>query len=221
METRVTVGDTLSEVFSLYRAHAAVLLPLAFWVYLAVAIVAGIGESPALILAAIVVGGIAGALYQGAVVGLVRDAREGRDEASMGGLVETALGYVLPLLAIGVLAGIAIGVGFVLLIIPGLYLMTIWAVLAPVIVVEDSDVLAAFGRSRRLVRGNFWPVLGALFVAFAIAGIGSVVLIEVAGAIAGGPLLRIVFSAIASTVTAPITGLVAGVLYYRLLAVDR
>ena len=221
MEGRVTVGDTLGEVFSLYRAHAAVLLPLAFWVYLAVAIVSGIGDGPGLLLAAVLVGAIAGALYQGAVVGLVRDARSGRADASMGGLVETALAYVLPLLAIGILSGVAIAIGFVLLFVPGVYLLTVWAVLAPVIVVEDSGVFAAFGRSRSLVKGNFWPVLGALLVAFLIAAIGSLVLVELANAIAGGPLLRIVFSAIASTVTAPITGLVAGVLYYRLLAVAR
>ena len=39
----------------------------------------------------------------------------------------------------------------VLLIVPGLILLTIWAVIAPVIVVERSGVIDAFRRSRELV----------------------------------------------------------------------
>ncbi|HYC80927.1 MAG TPA: hypothetical protein VEB65_04015, partial [Solirubrobacterales bacterium] len=42
-------------------------------------------------------------------------------------------------------------------------------------------------------------------------------LLSIAAAIADGPILRIVLGLLASSVTAPIGGLVAGVLYYRLL----
>ena len=41
----------------------------------------------------------------------------------------------------GILAGIAIGIGFVLLIVPGLFLLTIWALVAPVIVIERKGVM--------------------------------------------------------------------------------
>jgi hypothetical protein len=86
-------------------------------------------------------------------------------------------------------------------------------------VIEKSGVIAAFGRSRELVRGNGWPVFGAILVAALIAVIGSLVFAAIAAGIADGPLLRIVFSALASTVTAPIGALVAAVIYYRLLAI--
>ncbi len=89
--------------------------------------------------------------------------------------------------------------------------------IAPVIVVERSGVIDAFGRSRELVRGNGWPVFGVIIVAFLIAGVANAILSAIAGAIADGVILHIVFSALASTVTAPITALVAAVLYYRLL----
>jgi hypothetical protein len=221
MRGRLSVGDTLGEVFDLYRAHAGVLLPIAFWLFLAVAIIEGVigdGEGVAVgVLLSLVVG----VLYQGIVVNLVRDVHEGRREFSMRGLVDQALPFLPRLIAAGILAGIATAVGFFLLVAPGLYLVTIWVALAPVIVIEDKGVFDAFGRSRELVRGNGWPVFGALVVAIVIAAAATLVLAALAQSLAGGPLLEIVFGAIAVTATAPIDALIAGVLYYRLLGIER
>jgi phosphate/sulfate permease len=36
-------------------------------------------------------------------------------------------------------------------------------------VVEGAGVIEAFGRSRDLVRGNGWPVFGAIVIAYLIA----------------------------------------------------
>jgi hypothetical protein len=221
MRGKLSVGDTLSEVFSIYGSQAGVLLPLAFWIFLAVAIVDGVtGQNLALLPLVLLVSTIAGTLYQGTVVTLVRDVQDGRRDYSMGELVNAALPFLLPLIAVGILSGIAIAIGFALLIVPGLFLITIWAVLAPAIVIEGRGVFESFGRSRELVRGNGWPVLGALLVAFVIAAVGGLILTGIAEGIADGPLLRIVFSAIAATFTAPIGALVAGVLYFRLLAIE-
>ena len=58
------------------------------------------------------------------------------------------------LIVFAILSGIAVGIGFILLIIPGLYLMTIWSVGAPAIVAERRGALEAFGRSHDLVRAT-------------------------------------------------------------------
>jgi len=221
MNKKIDVGGTLSEVFSIYGANAGVLLPVAFWLFLVVAILNGIaGSSLILILLASVVGIAAGTLYQGTVVNLVRDVQDGQRDFSAGELLSSATPFIAPLIGAGILAGIAIGIGLFLLIVPGLFLLTIWAVIAPVIVVEKSPVMAAFGRSRELVKGNGWPVFGAIVVAFVIVIVGGLVFGAIAAGIADGPLLRIVFSALASTITAPISALVAAVLYYRLRGVE-
>ena len=218
MQRELSVGDTLSEVFSTYGAHAGVLLPVAFWLFLAVAIVDGlVGSDLALFPLVIVVSTVAATLYQGMVVGLVREVKDGRRDSSVGELLGYAAPVLLPLIGAGILSGLGIGIGFVLLIVPGLYLLTIWAVIAPVIVIERSGVFEAFGRSRVLVRGNGWPVFWVIVVAFLISLIGGLIFGAIAAGIADGPLVRIVFSALASTITAPIGGLVAAVLYYRLL----
>lgn len=222
MQRQLSVGDTLNEVFSIYGARAGVLLPVAFWIFLLVAVVDGlVGTDLALFPLVIVVSTVAATLYQGMVVGLVRDVEESRREPSFGDLLGYATPVLLPLIGAGILSGIGIGVGILALVVPGLFLLTIWAVIAPVIVIERSGVLDSFGRSRELVRGNGWPVFWVIIVAFLISAIGGLIFGAIANSVADGPLVRIVFSALASTITAPINALVAGVLYYRLLALSN
>jgi hypothetical protein len=222
MRTDLDVGGTLREVFETYRDQAGVLLPVAFWLFLIVAIVNGlVGDNLALFPVTIVVSTIVATLYEGMVVGLVRDVQDGRRDSSVRDLIDSALPVLLPLIAVGILAGIGIGVGFLLLIVPGLILLTIWAVVAPVVVVERPGIIDAFRRSHDLVRGNGWQVFGVIIVAFLIAAVAGLILNAIAVSIADGPIIRIVFSALASTLTAPITALVAAVLYFRLLGFER
>ena len=222
MRAKLDVGATLGEVFGTYREQAAVLLPTAFWLFLVVAIVNGLtAGSLALFPLEIVVATIVGTLYQGMVVSLAADVRDGRRDSSVLALMRSVLPVLAPLIGAGILSGLGIGFGFVLLVVPGLYLATIWSVIAPCIVVERRPVFDAFGRSRQLVRGHGWQVFSVIVVAYLIAILASIVLNAIAGSLADGPLVRIVFSAIASTLTAPITALVVAVLYFRLIALSR
>jgi ABC-type multidrug transport system fused ATPase/permease subunit len=220
MNSKLDVGGTLSQIFSTYGAQAGVLLPLAFGLYVVVAIVnAVIVGSFLLFPIGLAVTVVAATLYQGLVVGLVKDVQDGRRDSSVGDLIDATWPVVLPLIGVGILAGIAIGIGFLLLLVPGLILLTIWAVIAPVIVVERSGVMDSFGRSRELVRNNGWQVFGVIFVVFLITGIASAILGAIGAGISDSVGMRILFSLIASTLTAPITALAAATIYFRLLAI--
>lgn len=217
MSEKLTVGETLSEAFRLYREQAGVLLPVAFWLFLGVAIVEALTvEVVGLFVVAIVLSLAVGTLYQGMVVGLVGDLQDGRRDSSVGDLMRSVLPVVGPLIGAGILAALGITGGMFLLVVPGLYLFTIWAVIAPVIVIERRPVFDAFGRSRQLVRGNGWPVFWTLLVTFLITMVAALVFVEIAASLSDEDLLRIVVSALASMVTAPIAALVASVLYFRL-----
>ncbi|QLC21745.1 hypothetical protein HFP51_05870 [Parasphingopyxis sp. CP4] len=58
-----------------------------------------------------------------------------------------------------ILASIAIIFGLALLVVPGIWLMTIWFVILPILLIENEPVMDCFGRSRELVTPNFWKVL--------------------------------------------------------------
>ncbi len=154
------------------------------------------------------------------VVELVRDVQDGRRDSSVGDLVRSVMPVLGPLIGAGILAGLGIGGGFILLIVPGLILLTMWAVIAPAIVIERRGVFDAFGRSRQLVKGQGWPVFGTVVVAYLIGFLAEIVFLLIANGIADGAIVRIVFSALASTIAAPISALVAAVLYYRLVGLQ-
>jgi ABC-type multidrug transport system fused ATPase/permease subunit len=219
MNRKLDVGGTLSQIFSTYGSQAGVLLPVAFGLFLIVAVVNGILAGGVLVLVGFAVSIVAGTLYQGMVVGLVRDVQDGRRDSSVGDLIDAAWPVVLPLIGVGILAGIAIAIGFVLIVVPGLILLTIWAVVAPVIVIERKGVMGSFGRSRELVRGNGWQVFGVIFVVFLITAVVGIILGLIGAGVSDSLGARILFNLIASTLTAPITALAAATIYFRLLAI--
>lgn len=222
MNRKLDIGATLSRTFSIYGEQAGVLLPVAFGLFLVVAIVTGLLSGGFFLsLIAVGVSVVAGTLYQGMVVGLVRDVQDGRRDSSVGELIEATWPVVLPLIGAGILAGIGIAIGLLLLVVPGLILLTIWSVIAPVIVVENSGAVDAFGRSRELVKGNGWQVFGVIFVVFLITAAATVVLGLIGAAISDAFVIQVAFNLIASAVTAPIGALAASTIYFGLLALDE
>jgi hypothetical protein len=223
MERKLDVGGTLSQAFSIYGSQAGVLLPLAFGIFLAVAVLAALLSGISWVLLPIVfaISVIGNTLYQGMVVSLVADVQDGRRDSSVGDLVNAASPVILPLFLAGLLAGLGIALGFVLLIVPGLFLLTIWSVIAPVIVLERTGVIDAFGRSRELVRGHGWQVFGVIVCVFLIIVVARSVLGAIAVGIDDSVVMRTLFDVIGSTITAPVVALVASVIYFRLKAIEE
>ncbi|MDP9136408.1 MAG: hypothetical protein M3N56_16460 [Actinomycetota bacterium] len=222
MDRKLDVGGTLSQAFSIYGSQAGVLIPLALGLFLIVAVINGIAAGSLILLPiGLAVSIIAGTLYTGMVVTLVSDVQDGTRDYSVGDLVNSAKHVILPLIGAGLLAGIGIGIGFLLFVIPGLFLMTIWAVIAPVIVLERVGVLQAFGRSRELVRGDGWRVFGVIVSVVIIVFVVRAILGAIAVGIDDSAVARIIFDWIGSSLTAPITAIVAAVIYFHLKGVKE
>jgi len=80
-----------------------------------------------------------------------------------------AWGKVLSYFGVSFLSGIIISLGFILLIIPGI-IFSVWFSFAPVLVVLGGlGVFEALKKSKELISGYFWPVLGR-FVVFGVLG---------------------------------------------------
>jgi hypothetical protein len=215
--TGIQPGRVISEAFDTYRDQAGPLLGGAAILIGIAALIEGLlAITGSLILFAIGVAIALGAsfLYTGYVVKLVQDVRDGKRDFTVGELFTHASPYVVTLVLNGLLAGIAIAIGFVLLIVPGLILLTIWSVISPSIVVEDKGVFDAFGRSRELVRGHGWNVFGAIVLAFLIVFAVGLVASIIGAAI--GNAGQVILQPIANVLTAPVAALVSSILFFDL-----
>lgn len=212
------LSGVLDEAWRMYKAHAKHLLVIAFVIYLVAAVIAALfalagGTIGALLGALVEI--VAAFLLQATLVKAVQDVRDGRADMSIGETVSAATPYIWSVALASILAGIAITIGLILVIVPGLYLMTIWAVIVPVIVIEGSGVLASFGRSHQLVRGRGWHVFATLVLVYVILLVVKLVLGLIFSAlphVLGSGLS----SVISGTLIAPFLALVVTLVYYRL-----
>ena len=140
MNQKLDVARVFERIFEIYRDQFTLLIPAALVVFVPVALISGLiyaGDVSiigGLIVAAIAT--IATYWFQGMVVEAARDILDGRRDHSIGSLVQSVTPVLGPLIVAGILAGLGIGIGLLLVIVPGLFLLTIWAVIAPVIVIE-------------------------------------------------------------------------------------
>lgn len=93
-----------------------------------------------------------------------------------------------------ILVGIMMILGFVALIIPGI-LIAVWSSQTTyAIIFENKSGLSAYKRSKELVKGRFWPVLGRLmFVVLPVIPISIIGAILLPGAIIGSLLTTMVY----------------------------
>jgi hypothetical protein len=174
-------------------------------------------QGAALLLAAVgLAAAIIGATWlQGAFVYAVQDARDGTFESTIGEVFSRVASSVASLVGAGLLAGLGIALGLIALIVPGLVLLTIWAVIAPVIVIERRRTLEAFGRSRALVRGHGWTVF-AIVVITGLLSLVAATLLQAAFSSLPEFLQIFVGSTIAQAVVAPFGAIALAVTYFRL-----
>lgn len=212
------LSGVLAEAWTFYRRFTAHFLTIAFVLYLVTAIIVAlltVSAGATGYFVAAVIEFIAAFLVQAAMIKAVQDVRDGRADLSIGGTVSAAVPYVLPVAGASLLAGVGIGIGLVVLIVPGLILLTYWSLIVPSIVVGESGALASFGRSWRTISGHFWQAFGTYVLVF---------LIWIAFNIALGLILLAVpavirsfaSSVIAGTLVAPFYALIVTLVYYRL-----
>jgi hypothetical protein len=219
MRQGLDVGNVLQRVFEIYRNQFGLLVPAALVVFVPVAIINAVILNSDLVIAGLITAGIAliGTFwYQGMVVEAARDILDGRRDHTIGSLFGAASPFIGRLIGAGILAGIAITIGLILLIVPGLYLLTIWAVIVPVIVLERVGVFDSFGRSQQLVKGYGWPVLGVLVCLFIIQIVVSLIVNAIFYGILSNLAGYLIGDLISRTLIAPLSALAAAVLYFEL-----
>jgi hypothetical protein len=212
----VDVGAVIRRTFEIYVDQASVLMPAAAVVFVISGILTAVlvAASPALGLVGFIISLVASTLFTGMVVELVADVQDGKRDATPGQLLRAASPVIGSLILVGLVAGIGIVIGFILIVVPGLILITIWSVAAPVVVLERPGGLRALGRSRELVRGNGWNVFAVILLLVILVGVITLLLEALAAAAGTGA--GIVVRVIVGILTAPISSLAQAVLYFEL-----
>jgi hypothetical protein len=177
----VTVGGVLQQALGLYQRFFWRFAATAAIVFAVLDLLTAFGETADFsnggeVLWALVAVGISligSFLVQGALTLAVDDVRDGRIDTSIGELYARTRPHLGSLIVAGVAASIGITIGLVLLIAPGLYLATLWALIVPAIVLEDRTAGESFGRSSTLTAGHRWAVLGVVLVTLLASGVIS------------------------------------------------
>jgi hypothetical protein len=130
-----------------------------------------------------------------------------------------------PLFVSTVIVYLVAGIGLLLCIAPGVFLWTMWSVSPAALVTEQKGPVAAMTRSWQLVRGRFWPTLGAVALGYllyyVVSQIISVVtgVITVAGAMASESFSfvpTVLGTIIVSILSAPFLAAMVTIIYFDL-----
>lgn len=185
----MTLGELLDRTFHLYRRHFVVfvgIMALPQLLVLALQLaqpdagppaatpgetLAQLGQMFLWLMVTFAVAIVVGSAAQGATVVAVSDLHLGRPTG-----IRQAYGVIwrrLPVLCVlAVLFGLAVAVGTLLFIIPGVLVALAWALLVPVTVIEKTGIGETMTRSSFLTRG----FRGRIFVTFALYVVLSMVI---------------------------------------------
>ncbi len=123
------------------------------------------------------------------------------------------------LLTLGLAQAIAIVIGLIALVLPGLFVLARWMVAVPAMMAEGTDITASLKRSSDLTLGRRWRVLGVwLFCSFSVFATYIVLLIPILDAlgIGIGSTAFIAIGAVTGSLVSMITYSVPPVLYLLL-----
>ena len=173
----------------------------------------------------------AGLVLAGALVVVVSEAVLGR-QVSMREALGRLRGRFGGLIGLSLLVLLAILVGFLAVIVGGIYIGVALALSTPAFVLERATVTGAMRRSRELVREAWWRIFGILLLGLIIAGVisGIVSVPFTLGAASsnglfsgnttgtadygtGSLILVAIGSLLSSTITAPISAGISALLY--------
>jgi hypothetical protein len=212
--TQGVIGDA----WGMYRRHWQHFLSISFIVYASVALISLVLTLLLSWFGALlggVVSLIAAFWLQGALVRAVEDVRDGRADMSLGQTFESVRPHLGSIIVAGFLAGLAIVIGLILLIVPGLVLLTWWILIVPAIVLEGKSAGESFSRSRELVRGYGWNVFGVIILTLLIYIGISIVLRLILTPLADW-LESFVASIVVGTLAIPLLAVTWTLLYFRL-----
>lgn len=162
------------------------------------------------------------ALTQAAMTRATVMEAEGR-VAGLGESLAAGFRVLLPLIVLSIVYGIAVFLGLILLIVPGIILWLMWSVSVSALVEERRGIFASLARSAQLTKGSRWKIFGIFLVILVISWLiaGAVGLFNLsaydnADVASQMPIGFVVVSMVTNTLISALFGTVQASLYVEL-----
>jgi hypothetical protein len=210
----MSFGEILDAGFRLVRDQFVLLVGLSALVYVPLAMAGAYfargGAAIGFAIVYLIVVLIANPIIVAAITLAIGETYLGRP-VSFGGCLRSGVSVFVPLMGTSLLGGLGVMIGFILLVIPGIYLLLAWILILQVAVLERRFGFGALQRSRELMRGNLLRGFGVLFIGTLIVSVLSGVLRLALGYI---PLVGPIGSGLAQAAGAAYTTAVMVLLYF-------
>ncbi|MGA7435848.1 MAG: YciC family protein [Solirubrobacterales bacterium] len=212
---QLDIGGVFDATTEIYKKSFSTVWIVALILMVPTAIIVGLlGDRGLLSLIGSLVQLVATAWLAGSIIRVVQDVEaDGRVDLSVGDILGSVTGKLVAIILLEIVVGILVGIGLIFCIIPGVFLMLMWAVSIPSMVVEDLGVFDSMSRSSDLTKDNRMRILGVI----ALILIAYIVVALIAGLlIAAVPVLGIIALIIVGILVYPYISIIAAVLYFRL-----
>ena len=225
---RIDMGRVLARAFDFLGRHLGPILLGALLVSGVPALAsnlvqdpdAGWSEGAVLIGAFVLFAWIGASLLQAAVThAAIQDM--GDRAPDWGGSFRLTLVSLLPLIAINVVVAIAVGVGTLLLVIPGLIALAAFSVAVPALVEERGGVWRSMGRSRDLTRGARFKIILLYIVFYVLTSLLGLLLLFIVSQVPAVPFLPAIAEVTTGMVSGVLTAVVGASLYIELRTVKE
>jgi hypothetical protein len=234
---RLRLFDTARRAARVYVEQAGFLLPVALILFVPLGLIDALGEHgpdlggrelevgeliglAAAVVLQVTTATVGEVFYAGVAMAAVTASMERRPRASIGHVMRT-----LPygrLIAVDLLFALGLGIGFALLVVPGLIFFAWYVLSAPLVEIERGGVADSFRRSRTLARGHaisLLVLLGGLW----ILTDGLTSLMQDGGLWALGETLLAdwAIAIVVGVVVSPLWAVAACVVTWRLIQAER
>jgi len=171
----MTLGELLETGFQIVRAHARLMIGIGAMLYLPVALfgmalqgslpdpahmeLANLVPAGTLLLGMLLYISIINPVVQVAMVHALCGIYLGR-EPTIGECWSRGRSLFMRVVGASLFYSLIVLVGFLLLVVPGIYAAVVLSLYVPILVMEDLAGMASLRRSRELIRGSFWRMVG-------------------------------------------------------------
>lgn len=216
---RLSIVEVLREAWRLYTDFLGRFFVIALVVFGLLALVQFASDESREfgVLAILIVATVVGLIWlQGAIAIAVDDARQTEGPTlSIREIFRRVRPQLWPLVGAGILIAAGVMAGLVLLVIPGLIILTVSSMVTPAIVLENKSISDAFARSWQLVKGDGLNVFAVILITVVLATVVSTVIGSVLQPLPDGVRAYLV-TVVADAITVPFVALAWTVMYFEL-----